>query len=145
MALPISKLHGVPINVRWALKVAKITTSNNLLAAAGDPDDRDLLARRTRLDPDLLLNLVRRADLARINGLGISFGRMLEIVGVVDVDDLANQEPRSLHQRLRQYNAAERLTRRSPTLDEVESWVAQARSLPKLLRYPHPPAKPQTR
>ena len=63
------------------------------------------------------------------------FGLMLEDLGVADVAALAAQGPAELHARLRRYNGEERLARRSPTPGEVESWVAQARSLPVLVSY----------
>ena len=38
-----------------------------------------------------------------------------------------------LHERLRHYNESVRAARRSPTLEEVQTWVAQADSLPILV------------
>jgi hypothetical protein len=40
-----------------------------------------------------------------------------------------------LHERLRGYNRRERLARRSPTPEEVNDWVGQARRLPRLVTY----------
>jgi len=81
----------------------------------------------------MLLQLVRRADLARIRGIGTVFGLMLEEVGVLEIEQLAEREAHDLHATLRDYNVRERLARRSPTLEEVEDWVATARLLPILI------------
>jgi hypothetical protein len=78
---------------------------------------------------------VQRADTARVNGVGSVFGLMLEELEVLDVDRLAQQDPRELHERLRSYNQEERLARRSPTPEEVVDWVNQARRLPRLVTY----------
>ena len=135
LGLPVSKLRGLAPRVRAALKVHRVTTCGQLLRAAGGARDRDRLARVAGIDPDVLLALVRQADLARVDGLGTVFGLMLEDLGVADVAALADQDPPWLHARLRRYNGEERLARRSPTPGEVESWVAQARSLPVLVSY----------
>jgi hypothetical protein len=134
-ALPISKLREVPFQARVALKVRRITTCNQLLAAAARYESREALARATRLPPELLTVLVQRADMARVNGVGTVFSLMLEELGIGDVGVLAAQEPEQLHARLRRYNQDERLARRSPTPEEVADWVAQARRLPRLVTY----------
>ena len=127
--LPISKLYGVPTRVRLALKVHKITTGAQLLAAAGNPPARQQLAERARITPAQLELLVVRADLARVHGVGVVFGLMLEELGVLKVQDLAACDPHELHDRLRRYNESARAARRSPAPEEVQAWVAQARSL----------------
>lgn len=132
-ALPISKLRGVSHPVRCRLKSRRITTCGQLLAAAGDATARAALVESTGVEPDVLLRLVRRADMARVSGVGTVFGLMLEEVGVTDVAGLAAREPRALHAALRRYNLGRRLARRSPTLDEVVDWVAEARALPVLV------------
>ena len=128
----IGKLFGVPTRVRLALKARKITTGAQLLAAAGHPAARDALAARARIALTQLELLVVRADLARVHGVGVVFGLMLEELGILKVQDLALNDPHELHDRLRRHNANVRAARRSPTLEEVQAWVAQARMLPTL-------------
>lgn len=130
---PVTKLYGLPRELRVAFRKRGLSTVAKLLAAIGKAADRARLARDARLDPEALLMIVRRADMARINGVGPGFGLLLEDLGVRDVGALAAQDPRRLHARLRRHNAEQRLTRRSPTLEEVTDWVAQARSLPRLV------------
>jgi predicted flap endonuclease-1-like 5' DNA nuclease len=140
-ALPISKLRGVPFQARVALKVRRVTTCNQLLAAAATAEDRESLARATRIAPEILTDLVQRADMARVNGVGAVFGLMLEELGIRDVQTLASQDAEALHERLRGYNRRERLARRSPTPEEVSDWVGQARRLPTLLTFGPRPAR----
>src|SRR5690242_15018299 len=109
---PIAKLRGLTVPLRAALKRRRITTCEQLLRAAGRAADRDRLAREAGTDPDALLALVRRADLARVDGIGVVFGLMLEELGVPDVAALAAQDPADLHARLRRYNREERPARR---------------------------------
>ena len=131
--LPISKLRGVPPSVRVALKAARVNTIGQLLAAAARPHERELLARTSKIDLASLTELVQRADLARVNGLGTTFGLMLEMLGICDVAALAQQTPSSLALRLRELNDRDRLTRRSPSVSEVAAWIEHARSLPSLV------------
>jgi predicted flap endonuclease-1-like 5' DNA nuclease len=132
-ALPISKLHQVPYRARLALKVHRITTCEQLLAAAGAATARAALARAAQVEPEVLDLLVRRADMARVHGIGVVFGLMLEDLGVADVASIAACDPVELHERLRRYNGEERRARRSPTPEEVAEWVVQARGLPVLV------------
>jgi predicted flap endonuclease-1-like 5' DNA nuclease len=133
--LPISKLRGMPAVVRMKLKSQRVSTCAQLLAAAAPARARSDLARSNGIDPAVLLTLARRADMARIRGIGTVFGLMLEQLGVVDIERLARQDAATLHAALRRYNLEERLARRSPTLEEVESWIADASSLPILVTY----------
>jgi len=135
LALPLSKLRGLALPVRAALKRRGITTCGRLLRAAGPAGDRARLAAGTGIDPEELLALVRRADLARVDGIGVVFGLMLEDLDVHDVPALAAQDPAELHARLSRHNREERIARRSPTPEEVRDWVAQARALPALVGY----------
>jgi hypothetical protein len=88
--LPLAKLRGVPSQARAALKVGRITTCDQLLAAAAVAEDREALARATKIAPEILADLVRRADMARVDGVGAVFGLMLEELGIRDVQGLAN-------------------------------------------------------
>ena len=132
-SLPLSKLRGVPFAVRAAPKARRINSCAQLLAAASSGDKRSQLASQARIDEGLLLTVVRRADMARINGIGAVFGMMLEDLGILEVPDLASQDAQELHGRLRQYNQEERIARRSPTPEEVIDWITQARGLPPLV------------
>jgi predicted flap endonuclease-1-like 5' DNA nuclease len=132
--LPLSKLRGVPSDLRQALKARRITSCDQLLAAAASAPARDRLAAALGLDEAALRRIVQRADMSRVSGVGAVFGMMLEELGVLDAAQLAAADPEELHRRLRLLNAEERIARRSPTPEEVRDWIAQAAALPKLLR-----------
>lgn len=134
VSLHISKLRGVGPEVRARLKVGGITYSDQLLLAAGTPEKREALSRATGLDVAVIERLARRADLARVKGIGLIFADMLEVIGVDSVEALRYASPEPLRARLHELNRAERMARRSPTLEEVEDWVRQAQALPPLLR-----------
>jgi predicted flap endonuclease-1-like 5' DNA nuclease len=133
MSLHVSKLRGISLDVRRKLKRQGISYTHQLLREAGSAEQRRRLAERSRIDEVALRRLVRRADLARVKGVGAIFADMLEMIGVDHVAALAEQDPTDLRARLYQLNAAERLARRAPTPEEVEQWIAQARALPRLV------------
>jgi predicted flap endonuclease-1-like 5' DNA nuclease len=131
MSLHVSKLRGISLEVRQKLKRQGISYTHQLLREAGSTEQRRRLAERSRIDQVALLRLVRRADLARVKGVGAIFADMLELIGVDQVAALAEQDPVELRARLYQLNAAERLARRAPTPEEVQHWISQARALPR--------------
>ncbi len=127
--LPIGKLMGIPRHSKLGLKAHGVTTCGQLLAFADSPDRQAMLARASGIELDELKMVIDRADMARVNGIGWMFGLMLENLGIRRVADLAMQEPEELHLRLAEQNRERRLARRSPTLEEVTRWIAQARDL----------------
>lgn len=129
MSLHISKLRGITYQVRQRLKRQGITYTHQLLAVAHDEASCRRFAAQCGVEDAALARLVRRADLARINGVGAIFADMLELLGIDQSRLLALQDPAPLHAALAALNAAEHLARRAPTPDEVRSWVAQARAI----------------
>jgi predicted flap endonuclease-1-like 5' DNA nuclease len=132
MSLHVSKLRGISIDIRNRLKRQGISYTHQLLREAGGAEQRRQLAARGQIDEAALGRLVRRADLARVKGIGAIFADMLELIGVDEVATLAQQDPAGLHRRLYELNATERLARRAPTPEEVQDWITQARALPAL-------------
>jgi predicted flap endonuclease-1-like 5' DNA nuclease len=133
MSLHVSKLRGISLDIRNRLKRQGISYTHQLLREAGRAEQRRGLAARGQIDEAALGRLVRRADLARIKGIGAIFADMLELIEVDEVATLARQDPAHLHRRLYHLNSVERLARRAPTPEEVQHWVAQARALPGLV------------
>ena len=133
MSLHVSKLRGISFDVRAKLKRNGVTYTHQLLSAAGNSDKRHEFSETSGIEELTLTRLTCRADLARIKGIGAIFADMLELLDVDRVAKLAGQDPVKLHDALYTLNAAERFARRAPTPEEVDDWVSQACSLPKLV------------
>ena len=118
-----------------ALKVHNILRSDQLLAVAGTFEARVALARRAQIDLRQLMDVVRRADLARIPRIGPVFTEMLLDLGISDIATLAVQEKDALREQLFRHNKANRLARRSPTTEEVADWIDCAATLPVLITH----------
>jgi len=59
----------------------------------------------------------------------------LEKSGVDTVAELAQRKADNLTKKMETVNAEKNLTRRTPSLKEVEKWIEQAKTLPRALEY----------
>ncbi len=135
MGVPLNELKGATSTVLAGFKKQGINTSDRLLGKALTPQDRDALATAVGVDGPLLLALVKRADIARLKGIGRVYSDMLEESGATTISELAQCSPATLHATLRSINAKRRLTNRPPSLDQVTDFIDQAKALPSLIRY----------
>ena len=133
VSLHLSKVRGTNLQIRARLKCCGVTNSRQLLRAAGPFRARVVLSGKTGIDMATLAYITKRADLARVKGIGATFADMLEVIEVDTVERLASWAPDALHRTLHDFNRTERFARRSPTPEEIEEWVTQARRLPILI------------
>ena len=117
------------------LNQAGIVTVLDLLQRGATRKDRAALAESTGLNAGLILTWINHADLFRIKGVGKQFGELLEAAGVDTVVELAQRNPANLFSTLTQVNAEKKLAGRSPRQDEVNTWVQQAKGLPRVVEY----------
>ena len=135
VSLHLSKVRGANLQIRNRLKGQGVTNSRQLLHAAGPLRARIILSGKTGIDMASLAYIVKRADLARVKGIGATFADMLEVIGADNVETLSGWDADALHRTLLDFNQCERFARRSPTLDEVAAWVDQAKELPVLIEH----------
>lgn len=133
VSLHLSKVRGTNLQMRARLKCCGVTNSRQLLQAAGPFRARVVLSGKTGIEMAALAYITKRADLARVKGVGAAFADMLEVMGVDTVERLASWAPAALHRTLYDFNRTERFARRAPTPEEIEGWVTQARNLPVLI------------
>ncbi|HDQ05625.1 MAG TPA: DUF4332 domain-containing protein, partial [Candidatus Bathyarchaeota archaeon] len=75
------------------------------------------------------------SDLMRIKGVGEEYSDLLEEAGVDTVVELAQRNPDNLYAKLLEVNEEKNLVRRLPNLEDVTSWVNQAKTLPRKIEY----------
>jgi predicted flap endonuclease-1-like 5' DNA nuclease len=131
----IIDIEGVGETYAQKLTEAGIKTTEALLKAGATPKGREELAAKTGLSGKLILEWVNHADLYRIKGVGSEYSDLLEAAGVDTVPELAQRDPKNLFKKLIEVNEAKKLVRRPPLLTNVESWVAQAKELPRVVTY----------
>jgi predicted flap endonuclease-1-like 5' DNA nuclease len=111
-----------------------IGTTAQLLKAAADPKGRVELADKLGMTPQEVLEVANRADLSRVKGIGPVYSDLLEQAGVDTVLELSKRVPENLHKTLIDKGASHH-TKRLPRLDEVQSWINQAKALDRRISY----------
>lgn len=117
------------------LKEVGIHKPADLLQAGATRKGRDELAEQTGIPHKLILEWVNNVDLFRIKGIGQEYADLLEAAGVDTVPELAQRNPVNLYDKLLEINAQKKLVRKVPVQSQVESWVEQAKSLPRVVTY----------
>jgi predicted flap endonuclease-1-like 5' DNA nuclease len=135
MPLAIRKLKGVTPELEGKLKAHGLDTAEKLFEAVLTPEGRESLAVSLGIEPQVILELANRADLARIKGIAGVYGDLLEEAGVDTVKELKGRTPENLHAKMLEVNAAKNLTPKPPTLKNVQTWVSLARRRRKFLQY----------
>ena len=131
----VRKVRGITTEVTTRLEEKKITNVDLLLKAGCSPEARKDLAKQLGMDPKELLELLNRADLDRVKGIGAAYANLLEEAGVDTVKELAKRVPEHLHAKIMEVNQAKKITTHPPTLAMVQAWVAEAKTLPVVLEY----------
>lgn len=131
----IEEIEGVGPVSGEKLRSAGVTTVDKLLEAGKTKKQRKELAELSGLSESFILKVTNMADLFRIKGIGQEFSQLLEAAGVDTVPELAQRKAENLTAKMVEVNEAKKLTRRTPTVAEVEAWVAQAKELPRVIEY----------
>lgn len=135
MSVAINDLKGMQPEISKQLKEMGISNNKQLLEASKSPEERKALAAKLGMETRPLLELANRANLSRVKGVAGVYSDLLEQAGVDTVKELAIRRPDNLHAKMVEVNQVKNLTARLPTQEMVESWVHQAKELPKLLTY----------
>ena len=131
----LSYVEGIGEVYGGKLKEVGVDTPQTLLERGATPQGRQKLAEATDISGKLILEWVNHVDLYRINGVGSEYADLLEAAGVDTVVELAQRNPANLFGKLNQINVEKELVRKVPTSSQVEEWVSQAKSLPRVITY----------
>lgn len=131
----IIDIEGIGGAYAAQLKAAGVATTEQLLEAGATPQGRKNLVEKTGISRTLILEWVNLADLFRIKGIGEEYSDLLEEAGVDTVVELANRNPENLYAKLVETNSIKKLVRQLPSQSQVSDWVAQAKALPRVVKY----------
>lgn len=131
----LKNIEGIGEVYAQKLQEAGLYTTRALLAIGATPQGRKEIAEQTGLSDVYILKWVNRADLFRVKGIGEEYSDLLEAAGVDTVVELSHRVPENLRAKLAEVNQEKRLVRKLPSLSQVQSWVAQAKSLPRGVSY----------
>ena len=131
----LEAIEGIGPVYATELRQGGIASIDSLLKKGATRKGRVEIAGSTGLSDVLILKWVNRADLYRVKGVGGQYSDLLEQSGVDTVMELAQRNPKNLHQVLVETNERCHLVRKVPTESQVKGWIKYARSLKRVVEY----------
>jgi predicted flap endonuclease-1-like 5' DNA nuclease len=131
----IIEIEGIGPVYAEKLVALGILTTEQLLESCGSKNGRMTASEKTGISEKLILEWVNHADLYRIKGVAEEYSDLLEEAGVDTVAELAQRNPENLYAKLLEVNEAKSLVRRTPWLNSVQTWIEQAKTLPRKVEY----------
>jgi predicted flap endonuclease-1-like 5' DNA nuclease len=131
----LESIEGIGPVYAAELRKGGVASIVSLLKKGATRKGRDEMAGVTGLSDVLILKWVNRADLYRVKGVGGQYSDLLEQSGVDTVVELAQRNPKNLHETLLETNERCHLVRKVPTESQVKNWVRSAKSLKRVVEY----------
>lgn len=131
----ITEIEGIGPVLGERFTAAGVKDTDTLLEKGGTKAGRKALAEATELSESRILTFVNMADLFRISGVAGEYAELLVCAGVDTVKELATRNAANLADKLAEVNAEKNLTRKVPTVGQVEGWVKQAGELPQAVTH----------
>jgi len=131
----LTDIEGIGEVYAGKLAQVGIDSVETLLEKGATPKGRLEMCSQTGISDSLILRWVNHADLYRIKGIGAEYSDLLEAAGVDTVVELARRNADNLIQKLAEVNDQKKLVRRLPVLSQVEQWIEQAKTLPRVITY----------
>lgn len=135
MSYKVIDIEGVGEAFAVKLNDAGIETAEEYLEATKTPTGRKNLAENTGISDKLILKWANHTDLYRVPGVGPQFAELLEASGVDTVKELRHRNAEALAAKLEEVNEVKKLTRRVPSVKEVEKMIEAAKELPPVMTY----------
>lgn len=131
----VKDIEGIGPANATKLADAGVKTTEGLLKVAASKKGRGELAKTTGISEKLILEWVNRADLFRVKGIAEEISDLLEAAGVDSVPELATRSAANLHAAIVKTNESKKLVRKVPSLSQVESFIADAKKLPRIVTH----------
>ena len=128
-------IEGVGEKYAQKLSAAGVGSTDALLKMGATPKGRKEIAEKSGIGEHMILEWVNHVDLFRIKGVGEEYSDLLEEAGVDTIPELAQRKADNLVKKMAEVNLAKKLVRRLPVLSQVESWITQAKKLPRVITY----------
>ena len=131
----LESIEGIGATYANQLRAVGVTTVADLLKKGATPKGRQEIAENSGISDKLVLRWVNHADLFRIKGVGEEYSDLMEASGVDTVVELAQRKAENLYQKIVATNTEKKLVRKLPTQAQVADWIAQAKTLPRVVSY----------
>jgi predicted flap endonuclease-1-like 5' DNA nuclease len=135
-AMKIDEVEGIGAAYAAKLGGAGVNTTDDLLAQGASAAGRAKLAEATGITGKLVLEWVNHVDLMRLDGVGSQYADLLEAAGVDSPAELAQRNAANLANTFQEVVAARpTIVRRVPTEATIAGWIAQAKTLAKVVTH----------
>lgn len=129
-AYSIIDMQGIGPVYGAKLKEAGLSNTSKFLDATRDRKGRQDVAEKTGIPYKLVLRWAQKAELMRINGIGVKQADLLEACGVESVKDLARRDAGNLTERIWAANhVGPRFIKTNPSEATVAKWIKAAKDL----------------
>lgn len=132
---PLEYIEGIGPVYAGKLSAMGVQTPLDLLREGATPQGRSDIAKRSEISGLLILEWINHIDLYRIKGVGSEYADLLEESGVDTVMELAHRNAQNLFEKMSSVNEVKQLVRKLPAQNQVEDWIEQAKSLPRVIQY----------
>ena len=126
----LTEIEGIGMSDLKRLAKQGIKTTQALLAHGYDRGERKKLAQATGLSEASIKEMVSRADMLQVRGIGPEYAGLLESVGVDNPQELKSRDPEKLTEQIAKTNRKKKLVRRLPTLEQIKAWILDATAIP---------------
>ncbi len=115
------------------LEALGIKNTSQMLVAGKTAGERAKIAEKSDVPPEVVLELVKLSDLARLPGVKGTRARLYYEAGVDTVEELASYEPEELLKLSTEFVERTRFPGIPPLPKEVSSTIENARRLPAIV------------
>jgi len=129
MSDPMSNLKGLQPEMKTKLESEGIRNTTQFLEHTRTQQQRAELAHKVGTTSLAIKELVNRADLMRLRGVGGDFLNMLEEAGVTSCRELQHRVPEKLYKTLEAVHTDKKIGHRVPTLVQTTEWITEAKTL----------------
>ncbi len=132
----IDDVEGIGPVYAQKLADAGVTSTDSLLEQGATSGGRATLEAATGISHAKILEWVNHVDLTRVKGVGSEYSDLLEAAGVDSPAELAQRNAGNLATTMQEVVAARAGTvRRIPSESEIQGWIDQAKTLPKVVEH----------
>ncbi len=126
---PINMMKGISLEAREKLDALGVKYTQQLLERGKTESQREKLAQQIGISNRTLTELVGRADMMRLRGIGGDLSLLLKEAGVLSCKALSEQNTERLHKRLGELHIGQRIAYHAPSRAQVRSWINEAQQL----------------
>ncbi len=127
--------QGVDLEQVSRLEALGVKNTQQMLEAGRTPQLREELAKRAGIQMQIVLELVKLSDLARLPGVKGTRARLYYDAGVDTVEKLASYEPQELLQVTSEFVVKKGFLGIAPLPKEVSSTIENACHLPRVVEW----------